>query len=85
MEIVISETAMQHITYWKKTNNIKVQKRITELTTAILANPFKGIGKPEPLKYALIGKWSRRIDQENRFVYKIENNALLILSLKGHY
>ena len=85
MEIIISDIAKGHIEYWKKTNNIKVQKRIIELKNAILTNSFKGIGKPEPLKYQLIGKWSRRIDKENRFVYKIENDALIIYSLKGHY
>ena len=46
--------------------------------------PYKGIGKPEPLKYELSGKWSRRIDKENRFVYAVENNKLIIYSLKGH-
>ncbi len=85
MEIIISETALEHISYWKKTNNKKVQQRIKQLTYAILNNPFQGIGKPEPLKYQLAGKWSRRIDNENRFVYKIENDILIILSLKGHY
>ena len=85
MEIIISDIAKKHIEYWKKTNNTKVQKRIIELKNAILTSPFKGIGKPEPLKYQLIGKWSRRIDKENRFVYKIENDTLIIYSLKGHY
>ena len=85
MEIIISDTAKKHIQYWKKTNNLKIQKRITELKNAILTNPYKGIGKPEPLKYQLLGKWSRRIDSENRFVYKIESATLIIYSLKGHY
>ena len=85
MEIIISDTAKRHIEYWKKTNNTKVQKRIIDLKNAILENPFRGIGKPEPLKYQLIGKWSRRIDKENRFVYRIENDTLIIYSLKGHY
>ena len=77
MEIIISDIAKSHIEYWKETNNTKVQKRIIELKNAIFTNPFKGIGKPEPLKYQLIGKWSRRIDKENRFVYKIENDTLI--------
>jgi toxin YoeB len=85
MEIVISPIAQDHIKYWKKTNNIKVQKRIIDLKNAILMDPYKGIGKPEALRYELNGKWSRRIDKENRFVYAIEGDTLLIFSLKGHY
>jgi toxin YoeB len=85
MEIVVSKKAIEHIEYWKKVKNIKAQERIIELKNAILQDPFKGIGKPEPLKYKLSGKWSRRIDKENRFIYAIENNVLHILSLKGHY
>ena len=85
MEIILSEKAQEHIRYWKKSNNIGIQRRISELKDAILKDPFKGIGKPEPLKYQLVGKWSRRIDKENRFVYTVENNILYIYSLKGHY
>ncbi len=85
MEIVISEKAQSHIDYWKKTKNLSIQKKISELKDAIIANPFKGIGKPEPLKYHLSGKWSRRIDKVNRFVYNVEDETLNIFSLKGHY
>jgi toxin YoeB len=62
-----------------------VQKRIIALKNAIIASPYTGIGKPEPLKYELSGKWSRRIDRKNRFVYAVENDTLYIFSLKGHY
>ena len=85
MEIILSETALKHIEFWKRTNNTIVQKIITELKNSIITEPYKGIGKPEPLKYQLSGKWSRRIDKENRFVYSIENDTLYIYSLKGHY
>ena len=85
MEVVLSETDLRHIDYWKKTNNIIVQKRISELKEAIVENPYKGIGKPEPLKYQLKGKWSRRIDKENRFVYSVSGNTLYVFSLMGHY
>jgi len=57
MEVIISETAKSHIEYWKKTNNVVVQKRISVLKEAIVADPYKGIGKPEPLKYGLSGTW----------------------------
>ncbi|MEO6979490.1 MAG: Txe/YoeB family addiction module toxin [Mucilaginibacter sp.] len=51
----------------------------------MLDNPKKGIGKPEPLKYGLSGYWSRRIDHGNRIVYRIEEEIIWVISLKGHY
>ncbi len=85
MEIVLSEQAQKHIEYWKKTKNLKIEQRIIELKNAIILNPYQGIGNPEPLKHHLSGKWSRKIDKVNRFVYNIENEKLYIYSLKGHY
>ena len=85
IKIRFSAKARKHMDYWKKTNNIKIQERISLLIEAVLKDPFRGIGKPEPLKHHLAGKWARRIDTENRFVYKVEGNILLIFSLKGHY
>ena len=85
MEIVLSEKAEEHIAYWKEKNNEAVQKRIIALKNAIISSPFTGIGNPEPLKHELAGKWSRRIDKKNRFVYSVENGILYIFSLKGHY
>jgi len=85
MEIVLSPEALEHIEYWKKTNNVAVQERIKALKNAIIVSPYKGIGKPEPLKHELAGKWSRRINRKNRFVYAVENDTLYIYSLKDHY
>ena len=63
--------------------------KITALIEDILLHPFEGIGKPDPLKYQLSGKWSRRINQEHRIIYKVTNENTIeildILSLKGHY
>jgi toxin YoeB len=61
MEIGYDNEALQDIFYWKKSGNTAVQKRITKLLEAIEQDPYTGIGKPEPLKYDLYGKWSRRI------------------------
>jgi len=69
----------------KKTGNKAILQKIGKLTGAIIQNPFEGIGKPEPLKYELAGKWSRRINQEHRYVYRVEDETLFIFSLKGHY
>jgi toxin YoeB len=85
MEIVLADKATEDIEFWKKQNNKRVLKRISKLKNAIIKNPFKGIGKPEPLKHNLAGKWARRIDTKNRFVYRVEGRILKIFSLKGHY
>ena len=55
------------------------------LLADISRNSFSGIGKPEPLKGDLSGYWSRRIDDANRLVYKIENGQIEIIQCKGHY
>ena len=89
MEVIYSPKAIEDLKYWKRSGNKTVQKRITNLIEAIQQDPYKGIGKPEPLKYNLSGVWSRRITQEHRLVYEInERNEIVILdilSLKGHY
>ena len=63
----------------------KIYKRIVSLIKDIIRNPYQGLGKPEALKYELQGYWSRRIDDEHRLVYKVENNRLIIVSCKYHY
>ena len=70
--------------YWQ-TQNKKTLKRINQLIKDIGRNPFEGIGKPEPLKGNLTGFWSRRIDEEHRLVYAVEENAVLLISCRGHY
>ena len=63
----------------------KTALRIGDLIRDILRNPFEGIGKPEPLKYEFSGCWSRRIDQEHRLVYLVNENAIIIYSCFLHY
>lgn len=70
--------------YWQ-TQDKKTLKRINNLIKDTELNPFEGIGKPEPLKGNLSGFWSRHIDDTNRFVYRINNDKLEILSCRGHY
>lgn len=70
--------------YWQ-TQDKKTLKRINNLIKDTERNPFEGIGKPEPLKGNLSGFWSRHIDDTNRFVYRINNDKLEILSCRGHY
>ena len=85
MEVAYSPKALEDIGYWKKSGNRKIQERIAVLIEDMKSHPFTGIGKPEPLKYELAGKWSRRIDKENRIIYTIKDNYLYIYTLKGHY
>lgn len=89
MEVIFAPKALEDLKYWKKSGNKIIQKKIQELILAIQNNPFEGIGKPEQLKHNLSGLWSRRINQEYRLVYEInERNEIIILdilSLKGHY
>lgn len=85
MEIILLPKAQEHLQFWQRVGNKPILKRISLLTKAIIENPYVGIGKPEPLKYELSGKWSRRIDSENRYIYSIENETIFVYALKGHY
>ena len=89
MEVVYSEKAQKDREFWKKSGNKAVMNKITALIKDIQLHPFEGLGKPEPLKYQLSGRWSRRINQEHRIIYKVTAEDTIeildILSLKGHY
>lgn len=69
---------------WYKTDTAKVDKMF-ELITAVLQDPFQGIGKPEPLKYLGADLWSRRIDLEHRLVYRVSNSQIDFLACRYHY
>ena len=84
MKIIFSEQSWEDYLYWQKTDK-KVLKRINQLIKAIRRDSYQGIGKPEPLKHALAGYWSRRIDEEHRIVYRVEDDALFIAQLRYHY
>ncbi|MFI5158045.1 MAG: Txe/YoeB family addiction module toxin [Sphingobacteriales bacterium] len=77
-------TAFNEYNEWFE-NNIQTVQRIKSLIKDIDRDPFKGIGKPEPLKGNWAGYWSRRIDQEHRLIYKITQEQILIVKCKGHY
>lgn len=84
MKLIFAEAAWQDYCYWQQQDK-QMLKRINQLIQEIQREPFTGIGKPEPLKHALSGFWSRRINDEHRIVYKVENEALLIAQLRHHY
>jgi toxin YoeB len=85
MKLVFADEAWDDYLYWQAQDK-RMVKRINELIGAIKRDPFAGIGKPEPLKHALAGFWSRRITEEHRLVYRLESkDALLIAQLRYHY
>jgi len=79
-----SEKAWDDYLYWQKENK-NLLKKINTLIKDIERSPFKGLGKPEPLKENLSGWWSRRIDDNNRIVYRIEKGNLEIAQCREHY
>ena len=70
--------------WWFKQDAKKAYK-ILDLVTVVMQDPFKGIGKPEPLKYMDANIWSRRIDLEHRFIYQINQNQIDFLACRFHY
>jgi toxin YoeB len=85
MRLLFAEEAWDDYLYWLAQDKRMVE-RINELIKATKREPFSGIGKPEPLKHALTGYWSRRITEEHRMVYKLESqDALFIAQLRYHY
>lgn len=84
MRLIFAEQAWEDYQYWQKTDP-KIVRRIHELITDTTRHPFDGIGKPEPLRHALAGYWSRRITNEHRLVYKAVGEDLLIAQLRYHY
>jgi toxin YoeB len=85
MEIIYLPKADEDLMHWIKSGQKNILKKIALITSDILEHPYTGIAKPEALKYNLTNYWSRRITQEHRYVYKIENEILYVFSLKGHY
>lgn len=82
--IMFTDAAWNEYCYWQ-TQDKKILKRINQLLKDIQRNSFEGLGKPEPLKNNLSGYWSRRIDDNNRIVYKVTNSQIEIIQCKSHY
>jgi toxin YoeB len=84
MNVAFTPQAWEEYLYWQRTDP-QILARIHELIKDIRRNPRSGIGKPEPLKHALQGYWSRRITSEHRIVYKQFGNEILVAQLRYHY
>lgn len=85
MEIILLEQAQKDRDYWEKSGNEAIMNRITALLKDIMEHPYTGIGKPEPLKYDLAGKWSRRINTEHRLIYSVNENIITVYVFSMRY
>jgi len=84
MNLIFADHAWDDYLYWQKTDK-KMVKRINSLIKDTQRAPFEGVGKPESLKHALSGYWSRRIKDEHRIIYKVDFKSIHIAQLKYHY
>lgn len=85
MELRLTDTAKEDIRFFNRSGQSHIVKKIEKLLISIKETPFRGIGKPEPLKHQYSGKWSRRIDHEHRLIYAVEGDVIYIYSVKEHY
>lgn len=84
MRIELDEAAFEDLAYWVR-HDRKKALRVLRLIQESVRTPFEGTGKPEPLRHALSGYWSRRIDSEHRLVNRYEQGLLRVLSCRYHY
>ena len=84
MPVKFSDHAWEDYLFWQAKDKA-ILKRINLLLRDIQRSPFEGIGKPEPLKHQLAGFWSRRIDDEHRLVYAIQDDCVLVAQCRYHY
>jgi toxin YoeB len=84
VKIIFHERAWEDYLFWQE-HDRKLLDRINVLIREAARTPFGGIGKPEPLRGRLAGWWSRRVDKEHRFVYRVDGDSLLIAQCRLHY
>ena len=84
MRLLWDEAAWEEYLSWQSEDK-RTLRRINQLLADIQRSPYQGIGKPEPLRGNLSGWWSRRIDDVNRIVYRVEEGRVVIAAVKGHY
>ena len=82
--ITWTNLAWDEYLFWQK-HDKKILNKINTLIKDIQRNPFQGLGKPEPLKFDLAGKWSRKINNEHRLVYEVSNGETIIFQCRYHY
>ena len=83
-EAVLDPSFLEDLTHWTRTDR-KRALRTLKLVDAVLRDPFDGIGKPDPLRRELVGRWSRRIDSEHRLIYQVTRERVHFLAARYHY
>jgi toxin YoeB len=81
---LFTDTGWEDYTFWLE-NDTKALKKIHRMLEDIDRSPFDGVGKPEPLKFELSGYWSRRINEADRLIYKVEKETIIVIACKSHY
>ncbi|HEY9009861.1 MAG TPA: Txe/YoeB family addiction module toxin [Devosia sp.] len=84
MRLEFTERGWEHYLYWQN-HDQRMLGKINELLKDCLRSPYSGIGKPEPLRQELSGWWSRRINDEHRLVYRVEQDRLQVAQCRYHY
>lgn len=84
MKVAFTSQGWEDYLWWQSTDR-QTLKRINRLIEAVVRDPFDGIGKPEPLKHMLAGAWSRRISDEHRLVYLVQDDEIVVLQARYHY
>ena len=84
MNVTFTPTALDDLRYWLKTDKRQAE-RVLALLEEIRRTPFEGTGKPEPLRFQLVGCWSRRIDREHRLIYQVEEAEIVVIACRYHY
>jgi len=84
LRVVFTPNGWEDYAHWLRADR-SILQRINRLIDAAVADPYSGIGKPEQLRHALAGAWSRRITEEHRLVYLVDGNDLVILQARYHY
>ena len=84
MRLAFTPHGWEDYVHWQTADRAMLE-RINRLIEDVIRDPFGGIGKPEPLKHALAGAWSRRINDEHRLVYVLDKDDIVILQARFHY
>jgi toxin YoeB len=84
VRLVFTAQGWEDYTHWQRVDR-SILKRINRLIDDAVRDPASGIGKPEPLRYGIVGAWSRRITDEHRLVYRVLNDDLVIIQARYHY
>jgi toxin YoeB len=83
-KVVITDSFRVDLRYWAE-NDRKLLLKLLDLMEAVVRDPFKGVGKPEPLKHELAGAWSRRLTHEHRIVYAVKDDRIEFVQARYYY